>query len=94
MMPFTNLSVVSVTADFIREKNGFAIYSRPVFPMNNDHFVCEVRCPVQGFIGLTELERDVVNHADFRRLRRIKQLGWTDYMYPGAFHTRSDWRSR
>jgi HD superfamily phosphohydrolase len=56
--------------------------------MNHDQFVCEVRCPVHGFIGLTELERDVVNHHDFQRLRRIKQLGWTDYIYPGASHTR------
>jgi HD superfamily phosphohydrolase len=56
--------------------------------MNHDQFVCEVRCPVHGFIGLTELERDIVNHAVFQRLRRIKQLGWTDYIYPGASHTR------
>jgi HD superfamily phosphohydrolase len=56
--------------------------------MNHDQFVCEVRCPVHGFIGLTELERDVVNHPAFQRLRRIKQLGWTDYIYPGASHTR------
>lgn len=56
--------------------------------MNHDQFVCEIRCPVHGFIGLTELERDVVNHPAFQRLRRIKQLGWTDYIYPGASHTR------
>jgi HD superfamily phosphohydrolase len=56
--------------------------------MNHDQFVCEIRCPVHGFIGLTELERDIVNHAVFQRLRRIKQLGWTDYIYPGASHTR------
>jgi uncharacterized protein len=56
--------------------------------MNHDQFVSEVRCPVHGFIGLTELERDIVNHPDFQRLRRIKQLGWTDYIYPGASHTR------
>jgi HD superfamily phosphohydrolase len=56
--------------------------------MNHDQFVCEIRCPVHGFIGLTELERDIVNHDVFQRLRRIKQLGWTDYIYPGASHTR------
>lgn len=56
--------------------------------MNHDQFVSEVRCPVHGFIGLTELERDIINHAAFQRLRRIKQLGWTDYIYPGASHTR------
>ena len=56
--------------------------------MNHDQFVCEIRCPVHGFIGLTEIERDIVNHSAFQRLRRIKQLGWTDYIYPGASHTR------
>jgi HD superfamily phosphohydrolase len=50
--------------------------------------VCEIRCPVHGFIRLTEIERDIVNHSAFQRLRRIKQLGWTDYIYPGASHTR------
>src|SRR5437762_11622689 len=24
----------------------------------------------------------------FQRLRRIRQLAWTDYIYPGAMHTR------
>ena len=56
--------------------------------MIHDPFVCEVRCPIHGFIGLTELERDIVNHPVFQRLRWIKQLGWTDYVYPGASHTR------
>lgn len=56
--------------------------------MIRDHFVCEVRCPIHGFIGLTELEREIVNQPVFQRLRWIKQLGWTDYVYPGASHTR------
>jgi HD superfamily phosphohydrolase len=56
--------------------------------MDHDQFVCEIRCPIHGFIGLTELERDIVDHSAFQRLRRIKQLAWTDYIYPGASHTR------
>src|SRR6266481_5378579 len=56
--------------------------------MDHDQFVCEIRCPVHGFIGITELEREIVNHPVFQRLRRIKQLAWTDYVYPGASHTR------
>jgi hypothetical protein len=47
-----------------------------------------MRCPVHGFIGLTQLEREIVDHAAFQRLRRVKQLAWTDYVYPGASHTR------
>jgi hypothetical protein len=34
------------------------------------------------------LEREVINHPVFQRLRRIRQLAWTDYAYPGAMHTR------
>lgn len=55
--------------------------------MDHDQFVCEIRCPVHGFIGITQLEREIVNHSVFQRLRRIKQLAWTDYVYPGASHT-------
>lgn len=48
----------------------------------------EFRCPVHGFIQLNVWEREIVNHLDFQRLRRIRQLAWTDYIYPGAMHTR------
>jgi uncharacterized protein len=56
--------------------------------MDHDQFVCEVRCPVHGFIGMTQLEQEIVNQPAFQRLRRIKQLAWTDHVYPGASHTR------
>ena len=48
----------------------------------------EIRCPVHGFIKFNELEWDIINSLPFQRLRRIRQLGWTDYVYPGAMHTR------
>jgi len=45
--------------------------------------------PVHGFITIpNELEFAVIEHPWFQRLRRIKQLGLTDYVYPGAIHTR------
>lgn len=56
--------------------------------MNHDPYVCEVRCPVHGFIGMTQLEREIVDHPAFQRLRRVKQLAWTDYVYPGTSHSR------
>src|SRR4051812_22035366 len=31
---------------------------------------------------------EVINHPWFQRLRRIKQLGLTEMVYPGALHTR------
>ncbi len=48
----------------------------------------EVRDPIHGFVPFSEWERDVINHPVFQRLRRIRQLAWTDLVYPGAMHTR------
>ncbi len=45
--------------------------------------------PIYGFITLpSELVFDLINHPIFQRLRRIKQLGLTNLVYPGALHTR------
>lgn len=48
----------------------------------------EIRDPIHGFIKLNEWERDIINQPAFQRLRRIKQLAWTDMVYPGATHSR------
>ena len=45
--------------------------------------------PIYGFIQIpSEFIFDLVQHPIFQRLRRIKQLGLTYYVYPGATHTR------
>ena len=45
--------------------------------------------PVYGFINIPdELIFDIIEHPYFQRLRRIKQLGLTHLVYPGALHTR------
>ena len=45
--------------------------------------------PVYGFISIPmEILFDIIEHPVFQRLRRIKQLGLTDLVYPGALHTR------
>jgi len=45
--------------------------------------------PVYGFITIpSELIFSIIDHPYFQRLRRIKQLGLTDFVYPGALHTR------
>lgn len=45
--------------------------------------------PVYGFITIpSELIFEIIDHPFFQRLRRIKQLGLTDFVYPGALHTR------
>ncbi len=43
---------------------------------------------VHGFIGLTKKELDLLNNPIMQRLRRIRQLGTADLVYPGANHTR------
>ena len=45
--------------------------------------------PVHGFITIpSDLVFDLIQHPHFQRLRRIKQLGLTHLVYPGALHTR------
>jgi len=45
--------------------------------------------PVYGFITIPfEIVADLINHPWFQRLRRIKQLGLSHLVYPGALHTR------
>jgi uncharacterized protein len=45
--------------------------------------------PLYGFITIySETIFDIISHPYFQRLRRIKQLGLADFVYPGANHTR------
>jgi HD superfamily phosphohydrolase len=45
--------------------------------------------PVYGFIKFPhDFLYTIIDHPYFQRLRRIRQLGLTDYVYPGAVHTR------
>lgn len=45
--------------------------------------------PVFGFITLPDgILMDIIRHPLFQRLTRIKQLGLSSFVYPGAQHTR------
>jgi HD superfamily phosphohydrolase len=45
--------------------------------------------PVYGFITIPgELVFDIISHPYFQRLRHIKQLGLTEFVYPAAHHSR------
>ncbi len=45
--------------------------------------------PVYGFVPIPYgIINQLIDHPYFQRLRRIKQLGLTHYVYPGALHTR------
>jgi len=45
--------------------------------------------PIYGFITIPyDIIFDLIEHPYFQRLRRVKQLGLTHVVYPGALHTR------
>ena len=50
--------------------------------------------PIHGFIGFDPYDEDdrlawaLINQPSFQRLRHIKQLGFADYVFPGASHSR------
>jgi uncharacterized protein len=46
------------------------------------------RDPVHGDIWITELEKKIIDNLWFQRLRKTRQLGPTNLIYPGANHTR------
>ena len=56
--------------------------------MKAPHRKYEIRCPIHGFIEINDWERAIIDAPVFQRLRRIRQLAWTDHIYPGAMHTR------
>ena len=77
----------------IPRRSNWALYFHLFFAynslvMSDPHRVYEIRCPIHGFIPLNDWEWTVLSQPAFQRLRRIRQLAWTDYVYPGAMHTR------
>lgn len=48
----------------------------------------EVRDPVHGSIHILPEEAPIIRAPFFQRLRNIKQLGFSEYVFPGATHTR------
>lgn len=44
--------------------------------------------PLYGFIGLTQLEWEIIHTPYYQRLRWIKQIGFSFYTFPGAEHSR------
>lgn len=44
--------------------------------------------PVHGSVSIPKFLLPIIEHPYFQRLRHIRQLGLTDYVYPGAIHTR------
>jgi uncharacterized protein len=57
-----------------------------VYPSNKRKIIND---PVYGFITIPgDFIFDLIEHPWFQRLRNIKQLGLTSFVYPGATHSR------
>jgi HD superfamily phosphohydrolase len=48
----------------------------------------EIKDPVHGYVYITEREKEVIDSYPVQRLRRLRQLAGSEYVYPGANHTR------
>ena len=48
----------------------------------------EIKDPVHGYVYVTENEKDIIDTYPMQRLRRLRQLAGSEYVYPGANHTR------
>ncbi len=47
-----------------------------------------IRDPIHGYIEITPYIEKLLDTGVVQRLRNVKQLGWTNLVYPGANHTR------
>ncbi len=50
--------------------------------------IIEIMDPIYGLLKLNDMEREIIDTAEFQRLRRIKQLSSANFVYPSANHTR------
>jgi uncharacterized protein len=48
----------------------------------------EIKDPVHGYVYVTEPEKTIIDSYPMQRLRRLRQLAGSEYVYPGANHTR------
>ncbi|UCG44911.1 MAG: HD domain-containing protein [Candidatus Bathyarchaeota archaeon] len=48
----------------------------------------EIKDPVLGYVYITEIEKEIIDSFPVQRLRRLRQLAGTEFVYPGANHTR------
>jgi len=48
----------------------------------------EIKDPVHGYVYITEMEKEIIDSYPVQRMRRLRQLAGSEYVYPGANHTR------
>jgi len=52
---------------------------------NKNHIIFD---PIYGFIKLNQIEYEIIHSPFYQRLRWIRQLGFSSYVFPGAEHSR------
>ena len=48
----------------------------------------EIKDPVHGYVYITETEKQLIDSYPVQRLHRLRQLAGSEFVYPGANHTR------
>ena len=48
----------------------------------------EIKDPVHGYVYITESEKSIIDSYPVQRLHRLRQLAGSEFVYPGANHTR------
>ena len=48
----------------------------------------DINVPVHGLVSLSRLAKEIIDNKYFQRLRRMKQLGICEYVFPSAKHSR------
>ena len=48
----------------------------------------EIKDAVYGYVYITEEEKEIIDSYFVQRLRRLRQLAGSEYVYPVANHTR------
>jgi hypothetical protein len=54
----------------------------------SDAYWGEIKDPVHGYVYITEREKEIIDSYPVQRLHRLRQLAGSEYVYPGANHTR------
>ncbi len=47
-----------------------------------------IKDPIHGYIRISETERTIIDTYPVQRIRRIRQLAGSEFVYPAANHTR------
>ena len=55
---------------------------------NNPIMATQIHDPIHGTITITPLMKQIIDTPEFQRLRELKQLGATYFVFPSATHTR------